>query len=590
MYKNLIAKCVRAVSSGRTKPTLVARRPKHSTLSFDSLEARNLLATYTLDAGVLTINGTNDRDVVVLFQLNNGTFDVEEAGTIINNYDNGDIDHIVFRGKNGNDEFINNTFETSEFYGHGGNDVFFGGVSDDIAFGGGDDDELHGGIGNDRLNGSDGNDLIYGEQGEDTIFGGNGDDRIFGGTEDDFLSAEAGDDVLFGGAGDDFLRGYNGNDEIHGEEGNDLVYGQGGDDLIFGQAGNDRLRGNNDNDTIHGQQGNDVLIGDVGDDVFYGGDGDDTHFGFTGNDIHYGEDGNDRIFDSAGNDELYGGNGNDILRSGSGNDLLRGGEGSDTLRAEDGSDALFGDGGLDRLFGGWGDDSLHGGAGVQIDQILGEPGSDRFHQDDEDAIMDREAEDVTIRYETTFVDWVNEEIFVLNQAFQQIYQFAGSNALLRETFNTDDDVTIYKYQDLPGTTTSRNIINEVTGKREIHIVDFDETTDVGRNFFQSEIGKQIGHNWNSRDEIAAFRETASFHWNLFLVESQWTQTNPQNANFTQSGDGQWWYHNSSAFSGVEGRINPYEDFVGIWDAAITNVFHTSLADKVDVLKTIFTVS
>ena len=587
MYKSLIEKCVSALTPGRAKPVLIPRAKRRH--SYDSLEERRMLAvTYTLDAGVLTINGTNDPDNVVLFQLNDLTFDVEEDEVLVGNYSNDDVDHIVFRGRNGDDVFINNTFETSEFYGHGGNDLFFGGVSDDLAFGGGDDDELHGGIGNDSLNGSDGNDIIHGEQGEDRIFAGNGDDILFGGDGEDFLSAENGDDILFGGAGDDFLRGFNGDDEIHGGDGDDLVFGQGGDDEIHGGDGNDRLRGNNDNDTIHGNDGHDVLIGDVGDDVFYGGDGNELIFAFTGNDIAFGEGGNDRIFDTSGDDQLYGGDGNDVLRSGSGNDLLRGGAGSDTLRAEDGRDTLFGDGGLDRLFGGSGEDSLHGGAGVQIDLVVGEAGVDRFHQDDADAFTDRTAEDVTIRYQTNFVDWMDEEIVVLNNAFDQLYEFAGgSNEILRETHNTNDVLTIIKFQELPGTTTSRNVINAETNRRQIHIIDFDETTDVGRNFFQSEIVRQIGHNWNSRDEIGTFSSTPSFHWFQFLQESQWTQTNPQDSSFETSGDGEWWYHESAIFSGFEASENPGEDFVSVFSAAVSGVFSNSLASKVAVVTNIF---
>lgn len=584
MYQELIKQIVCAISrSGQTR-TLVSRPATRPTLTFDALEERNLLAaTYTLDAGVLTINGDDTRDVVVLFQLENSTFNVEEHGVVVGNYSNDDVTEIVFRGRLGDDEFINNTFESSTFYGHGGNDVFYGGVGIDTAYGGGDDDELHGGVGADNLNGSDGNDTIYGDQGEDRIFGGLGDDLIFGGDDDDFLSAEEGNDVLYGGLGDDFLRGYEGNDTIHGEEGNDLVYGQAGDDVIYGNEGNDRLRGNNDNDTIYGQAGNDVLIGDVGDDIFWGGEGDDIHYGWTGDDIHYGEDGNDRMFDGEGNDQMYGGNGNDVLRSGSGNDFLKGEDGSDTLRGEDGRDRLYGGAGLDRLFAGWGDDSVHGGSGTHIDLIHGEQGSDRFHQDDDDDIIDRDAEDVTILYETTFVDWFDAEVEVLDNGFQQLFDLAGgSNVLLRETYNTSDVVTLYKYQELPGTT-SRNIINEVTGKREIHIVDFDEETDLGRNFFRSEIVRQIANNWNSVEELSTAFQSVESEWQTFLDFSDWTQVDPQDSNYDLSGDGQWWHLDTAEFASFIAQENPYEDFVQTWVATVEGTHGNGLLPKVNWL-------
>lgn len=586
MYQSLLKQCARVLSSGRTKPVLVSRPARQSRLSFESLEDRKMLAaTYELDGGVLTITGTNGPEVVILYQFNN-FFEVEEDGVVIDTYSNDDVDNIVFRGKNGNDEFVNNTFETSTFYGHGGDDIFYGGTGKDIAFGGGDNDILYGGIGPDELKGSDGDDQIYGEEGKDRIFGGNGNDRIFGGGGDDFLSAESGDDVMFGGPGNDYFRGYNGNDEIHGEEGNDTVFGQGGDDTIYGNEGNDRLRGNNDNDTIYGQLGNDVLIGDLGNDYLDGGEGNEIIFPHFGDDISYGGEGDDQIFDSDGNDQLYGGNGNDLLRSGSGNDHLEGGDGADVLRAEAGRDSLYGDGGLDKLYGGWGDDSLHGGAGPQIDQIRGEQGSDRFHQDDSDSIVDRVAEDVTIEYRTTFVDWADGEIRVLDKAFTEIYQFVGSQDLLRESHSGNDNVTIVKYQDLPGQTVARNIINS-SNQRQIQIIDFDETTVIGQTFFQSEILRQIGHNWNSTEELAAFSTSAVSDFSGFLAASQWTQTNPQNSNFEQSGDGLWWYSKNAAFTGFEAQENPYADFVSIWELAVTDVFTNPFASKVTALVNVF---
>lgn len=586
MYQRLLEKCARAFSPSRAKPVLVSRPARQSRLTFESLEDRKMLAaTYDLDGGVLTINGTDGPEVVILYQFTN-FFEVEEDGVVIDTYSNDDIDNIIFRGKNGNDEFINNTFETSTFYGHGGDDIFYGGTGKDIAFGGGDNDILYGGIGPDELKGSDGDDQIYGDEGKDRIFGGNGNDRIFGGGGDDFLSAESGDDVMFGGPGNDYFRGYNGNDEIHGEEGNDTVFGQGGDDTIYGNEGNDRLRGNNDNDTIYGQLGNDVLIGDLGNDYLDGGEGNEIIFPHFGDDISYGGAGDDQIFDSDGNDQLYGGNGNDLLRSGAGNDHLEGGEGADVLRAEAGRDLLYGDEGLDKLFGGFGDDSLHGGSGPQIDQLQGEEGSDRFHQDDGDAIMDRAAEDVTIEYQTTFVDWVNEEIRVLDKAFQDIYLFVGSHDLLRESHSGNDNVTIIKYQDLPGQTVARNIINQ-NNQREIHILDFDETTNIGQTFFESEILRQIGHNWNSTEELAAYSAAAVNDFSGFLAASQWTQTDPQSSDYEQSGDGLWWHDKDAAFTGFEAQENPFKDFVSIWELAVTNVFTNAFASKVTSLVNVF---
>ena len=583
---NLFQKTLRALFPTKlvTHRKPISARRSNSSLEFCQLEAKNLLTTFTLADSVLTINGTNDSEFVVLHQRQNGTIDLENAGVIEQTYNNEDVSRVIFRGRNGDDAFTNNSNIPSEFFGHGGFDLFVGGTGDDIAFGGGDDDQLSGGEGNDRLNGSDGNDVINGNEGVDTIFGGNGDDTIFGGEGDDFLSAEAGDDILFGGEGDDFLRGFLGDDEIHGGAGEDLVFGQAGDDIIFGNAGNDRLRGNNDNDIIHGDAGNDVLIGDVGDDRFFGGVGNDTTFGFTGDDFHSGGEGNDMLFDTAGNDTIEGGDGNDILRSGEGNDILNGGAGTDVLRGEAGNDRLYGGGGTDRLFAGSGGDSLHGGEGIEIDFLVGGTGSDRFHQTDQDDISDRVTEDVTIEYVTDFVAWRDLEIESIDRGFNQIYELAGnSNELFRETFNgANQNVTIHKVGELPGIAQHRNIINPLTNEREIQILDTNENSTSGQRFFQQAIVEQLAHNWNSPEELQQiFGNLESEVWSEFLALSQWTQTNPQNSEFLRSGDGQWWYHQSAAFANFGSAENPHEDFVDVWVAAVNDVFSNSLQSKVD---------
>lgn len=550
------------------------------------MEARKMLATLTLDGGILTINGSNDRDVVIITQNDDGTFDVDDT-TTTTQFTNDAVDRITFRGRNGDDDFINNSFEESYFYGHGGNDRFFGGVGVDRAWGGGGNDELRGGIGDDFLYGSDGDDTIYGEEGDDTVYGGQGADRVYGGVGDDFLSAEQGDDIMFGDEGNDFLRGFLGNDQLEGGDGNDLIYGQAGDDIIFGNFGNDRLRGNNDNDTIYGQGGDDVLIGDVGDDILHGGDNDDVAFGFTGDDILTGGDGNDKLYSGDDNDILEGGDGSDVLRSGGGDDVLNGGNGWDILNAESGNDLLYGGEGFDRLIGGDGDDSLHGGEGTHVDSIQGNAGSDRFLEGENDNIIDRVAEDVTIKFETASVSWNDMEVEVLDRAFRKIYSQTDSNVLLRETHDVNDDVTIYKYADLPGTITSQNVINGTTGKREIHIVDFDETTNLGQTFFENEILRQIGFNWDSAAELSTANPALGAQWQTFLDLSSWTQVDPQDVNFSLSGDGEWWYLTSTVFDSSAGTENPFEDFVGVWSSVMNATFSNGLLPKVNWLNGVF---
>jgi Ca2+-binding RTX toxin-like protein len=98
-------------------------------------------ATIVLLEGQGTVNGTDDRDVVV--------------------------------GSPGPDRFN----------GNGGDDVICLGAGDDYA---------HGGLGNDQIYGDDGNDILYGSFDNDRVVGGKGNDT---------LSGDSSNDVCIGGKG-----------------------------------------------------------------------------------------------------------------------------------------------------------------------------------------------------------------------------------------------------------------------------------------------------------------------------------------------------------------------------------------------------
>jgi len=295
-----------------TKRRPIKRRRNNNT-TFERLEPKNLLATVSLNAGVLDIVGTNAGDQITISRDQSARVVVSSnAGQQVFQA-NQVVESITVSGRAGNDRIENSTELPA---------VIVGGVGDDDIFGGSGNDQLFGGAGNDEIQGRDGDDLINGNDGDDFAFGQDGNDRVFGGD---------GDDELNGGSGDDVLNGNDGSDNVRGLGGNDRVFDTGTD-------------ADEDN----------VLFGDNGDDLIIvsGGRSSSIVGGF----------GNDRIIGGAGSDNIFGGNGIDSIDGNGGNDLLRGGQGNDTLRGGAGDDTLEGGNGSDRLFGDDGNDVLTSGS------------------------------------------------------------------------------------------------------------------------------------------------------------------------------------------------------------------------------------
>ena len=167
----------------RKSGTLHAQPLRHGV---ELLEERALLnCDCTLNnEGVLTIEGTNVKDIVFLVVDTKGTADGSDDQVKLDVTHSGhthtlrfmlsDVFNIIFRGNDGNDEFNNITSIPSEAWGGGGEDTLWGG---------GGNDTLHGGDGNDRLLGDNGHDALYGDGGTDTLLGGRGNDRLDGGND-----------------------------------------------------------------------------------------------------------------------------------------------------------------------------------------------------------------------------------------------------------------------------------------------------------------------------------------------------------------------------------------------------------------------
>lgn len=281
-----------------------------------NLESRNLLAGIFLGTfngfDTVLVEGANTNDVAYVaeaagdrlsFTLNSET----------EFYDKSEVERILFRGLNGNDQFTNTTDVSSYIYGHAGNDILRGGNGNNWIQGGGGNDRLFGGDRNDLIRGNDGDDEIDTGLRHDRAFGGNGDDLLVGSQGRDFLDGGNGQDSIYGGLNDDVLRGGSQNDYLDGGSEDDQIFGQAGADQLFGRNGDDQLNGGSENDSVFGNAGDDTIFGESGNDRLEGSFGADRIIGGTGNDTILGGGGADRVDGNAGNDTIdLGGSDEDV--------------------------------------------------------------------------------------------------------------------------------------------------------------------------------------------------------------------------------------------------------------------------------------
>lgn len=298
-------------------------KPKSTTLSFEKLEDRNLLAGISFDSGTgeLTVSGGVNDDVGQITNLDASTVRVTLTGFAAQDFATSSVNKVTFIGFGGDDTFTNDTAIEGLLLGSGGNDTLIGGSGIDVINGGSGDDELHGNDGNDHILGGAGADEIFGNLGNDKIIGGDGLNDIEGGDGDDFI---------FGGADVDTIFGGNGIDQIFGLAGNDIL--DAGDGGVVGSAGVTQA------DLILGHGGDDQYSGGSGLNVFWGGDGDDTFTGGDGENRFHGQNGDDTMTGGAGADYLAGALGNDTINGLGGNDYILVDTGDDIVDAGSGHD------------------------------------------------------------------------------------------------------------------------------------------------------------------------------------------------------------------------------------------------------------
>ncbi|UTW56215.1 calcium-binding protein [Kordiimonas sp. SCSIO 12610] len=301
-------------------------------------------------------------------------------------------DELIFRGSDGDDDFIGESDLPEVLLGLGGNDTISEFSTGDTVRGGAGDDLISNGIlGNSLIDGGSGNDTLQGV-GNDTIIGGAGDDDlstlgadnvfVFAGNHgNDTITITIEEAIIDLSATTNNLIGLDAvidaieNRPVDDATQADLILRTSPSSTItFSQFSIDELRQirfifeGQSEVGVESNPGATNTPSPMSEPVA-GTDADDTLDGGGGNDTVDGGDGNDSLSGGDGVDTVRGGAGNDRIDAGTGDDFVSGGTGDDTVAAGTGNDAVFagaGDMGDDVFVGGEGRDTLGGGAGNDL--------------------------------------------------------------------------------------------------------------------------------------------------------------------------------------------------------------------------------
>lgn len=251
--------------------------------SIQLVEPRRLFASSLAASGVLTINGTDSNDTIVVEIID------RRLAVTINGarerFTLSSVRQITINALAGNDRIDARSIAMPLFVrGAAGNDVIFGGSGDDRLLGDGGNDQLYGGDGSDQLDGRFGSDLLSGGGGRDSVnYSSRTADVIVTIKRGDYDDGERNerdnvrDDIegITGGSGDDQITGWKASEVIEGGDGHDTLKGDDGSDTINGGDGDDEIEGNGNNDRLSGGDGDDSLDGGNGRNLIYGNAGDD---------------------------------------------------------------------------------------------------------------------------------------------------------------------------------------------------------------------------------------------------------------------------------------------------------------------------
>ncbi|MFK7769092.1 MAG: hypothetical protein AB8B55_17850 [Mariniblastus sp.] len=592
---------------GRQNSRIKRRKNGSNKFTFEKLEPRLTLSGTVLNGNELTIFGDAEANTGRIDSINATTLRVTLTGISARNFNTADVQKIIFIGFDGNDNFTNGTTIPSLLLGNGGDDTLRGGKGADT---------INGGPGNDSINGDAGDDRLVGFDGDDTILGSNGNDSIFGGDGLNNLDGQFGDDIIYGGNDADIIDGDAGRDQIFGLAGDDMITsgsggvagtdGTGQADLVLGLDGNDTIIGSSGLDVFYGGRGDDILIGGSGENRQHGQDGDDQLTGGSRADFLSGNNGNDVINGLGAADIILGGNnddiinggsGNDIIRGENGNDILRGGDGADTITGGNQNDSLYGDGGVDNLQGEAGNDGLFGGI-ASSEVLRGGSGSDRFLVFGSDRAADAAGADVVLTFRNGGSNWSDNEIFHADAGLRALHNRTGATVVFKDSL-ASGEVPFVK---VPKGSLGNNIDGEnelswsaswepdgtiisETYTRQIKIADWNESLTAENEVAALTMIHEIGHSWDSTEEIAARFSGSRGIWNSFLARSGWASSNP-GAGHTRAGQTQepfdrvyntaaqryeiitrnWWRDNGAEFARNYGTTSPKEDWGTVWES------------------------
>ena len=115
----------------------------------------------------------------------------------------------------------------------------------------------------------------------------------------------------------------------------------------------------------------------------------------------------------------------------------------------------------------------------------------------------------------------------------------------------------------------------------------DRTNEFFNEFITLTAIHEVGHSFGTVEEIDGVLPGFGNLITEFEAISGWTQNPPNQFDYVQSQDGEWWYHEDSEFAYDYGSTNPFEDWATIWEAKFDPALQNSvdqarLADKIAI--------
>ena len=431
-----------APAAGSQPPAAAPGVTPAAVTAFEPLEDRRLLASVSLNDGVLTLVGDASRSNELVVQPSGSSYLYVYANNVNKKISKSSVKSVKFIGGSKDDDIFlaSNLSIPADVKAGDGNDTIWTREGNDKVVGGAGDDEFKGDDGNDRFDGGDGNDNADGGNGNDTLLGGAGNDTLRGAGGADTFDGGSGTnrfpdrtsaDKVVGGSTPPAATPDDDDDEeeedntpstppassssktsvtlsngvltLVGASGqaNELVVQPSGSSYLYAYANNVnkkvskssvksvRFIGGSKNDTIFLASSLNIpatVTGGAGNDDIRLGTGNDVVDAGDGDDRIWTREGNDKVVGGPGDDEFRGDDGNDTFDGGSGNDDADGGQGNDTVLGGAGNDTLIGNLGNDKLDGGDGNDYLRADAGNDTlaggagdDTLKGGSGADYFN-------------------------------------------------------------------------------------------------------------------------------------------------------------------------------------------------------------------